>query len=146
MTSPYQPYYEQYPRTAAPGAQPGAHALVREQPLVQLGDIVVTRTEVVTPSGRLPIQQAQLTFLDGSVTTQATPTWAVVVAVIGFFFFLLGLLFLLVKEERTSGYVTIMVTGPGLMHSCRLPVTSRFQVHDLAARVNHVNGLARSQS
>ena len=139
--------YQPYPGTQywPPPGHDGLSPTRTGQPLVQIGDITVTQDEVVTPSGRIPLGQAQLMFTDGSMTSQVTPGWAVVLAVLGFFFFLLGLLFLLVKEERTTGFVTVTVTGPGFMHACRMPAFSRAQVNDVLARVNHANGLAQSR-
>ncbi len=46
---------------------------------------------------------------DDSYETRVTPTWAVVLAVIGAFVFLLGLLFLLVKETRREVRSTVTV-------------------------------------
>lgn len=58
-----------------------------------------------------------------------------------FFFCLLELLFLLVKEERTEGSVQVVVQGPGFLHQSQLPVYSVMQVHDYAARVNYPRSL-----
>jgi hypothetical protein len=69
------------------------------------------------------------------------PTWAIVMTVIGVFFCLLGLLFLLVKEERTEGWVQIVVQGPGFLHQTQLPVSSVLQVQDYNARVAYARSL-----
>ncbi|QLQ16711.1 MAG: hypothetical protein HZY73_14820 [Micropruina sp.] len=47
------------------------------------------------------------------MTTRVIPGWAVLFAILGFLFFLLGLLFLLVREERTTGFVQVQVVAPG---------------------------------
>ncbi|MGE3288799.1 MAG: hypothetical protein AB7J32_22230 [Pseudonocardia sp.] len=114
--------------------------------LVSFGDIGVTSNWVVTPSGRVPVRQAQFLFTDLSHTTSTIPAWAIVLAIVFFLFCLLGLLFLLVKEERTGGWVQIVVTGPGLAHTTQLPVSSPQQVMHYAAQVNYARAIAASAS
>jgi hypothetical protein len=109
--------------------------------MVSIGDIACSQTEVVTPSGRCPVGQATWTFTDMSRTTKTIPTWAIVCTVVFFVFCLLGLLFLLVKEERTEGGVQVVVQGPGLLHQIQLPVASVAQVQDYAARVTYARSL-----
>lgn len=110
--------------------------------LVTIGDIVCTQTEVITPSGRAPIGRVTWSFTDMSRTTKSIPTWAIVCAVIFFFFCLLGLLFLLAKEERTEGFAQVVVQGPGLLHQVQLPVSSVAQLYDINARVGYARGLS----
>jgi hypothetical protein len=98
---PYQqPQYPQYPppgpaQGGPPGPQPGwtepmdaAQAAAARQynapVLVTIGDIVCTRNEVITPSGRAPIGGVVWSFTDLSRTTRSIPTWAIVCAVIFF--------------------------------------------------------------
>jgi hypothetical protein len=59
---------------------------------------------------------------------------------------LLGLLFLLVKEERTVGSVQVVVQGRGFLHTVQLPVANRAQVSDYAARVNYARSLSASRA
>jgi hypothetical protein len=66
--------------------------------------------------------------------------------VVFFFFCLLGLLFLLAKEERTEGSVQVVVQGPGFLHQVQLPVYSVIQVQDYAARVNYARSLSAAGS
>ncbi|HEY3870507.1 MAG TPA: hypothetical protein VGM10_19230 [Actinocrinis sp.] len=110
-------------------------------PLVTIGDIACTQTEVITPSGTCPIATTVWSFTDMSRTQRVMPTWAIVMTVIGVFFCLLGLLFLLVKEERTEGWVQIVVQGPGFLHQTQLPVSSVLQVQDYNARVAYARSL-----
>lgn len=134
----------------SPGPAPGspgfgyapAYELQGEPVLVVIGDISVTRTRVFTPSGIKPLNEVSWTITDGSVTTNGIPTWAIICAIIGLFFFLLGLLFLLVKETRTSGAMQVTVYGPGFVHTAHIPVTSQAQVIDINARVNHARMVA----
>ena len=78
-------------------------------------------------------------------TTTAIPTYAIVLAVVFFLFCLLGLLFLLVKEQRTVGYVQVTVQGPGLLHVTHIPVSSPLGVADINARVNYARSIAMAQ-
>ena len=63
-------------------------------------------------------------------------------AVLFFLFCLLGLLFLLVKEERTTGSVQITVSAPGLLHVTQIPVAAPAAGMDFNARVNCARNLA----
>lgn len=125
------------------GQQPstGGYAMPPAPPLVTIGDIACTQTEVITPSGNCPIGSTVWSFTDMSRTEKVMPTWAIVLTVLGIFLCLLGLLFLLVKEERTEGWVQIVVQGPGFLHQTQLPVTSLAQVHDYNARVAYARSL-----
>lgn len=95
-----------------------------EQFVLTIGDIGVSPSWVVTPNGTAPLRQSQWTAQDRTFTTQTTPTWAIVMAVLGFLFCLLGLLFLLAKESQTSGYVEVTVRSGGLFHVVQLPAHS----------------------
>lgn len=114
--------------------------------LVTIGDIACTGTTVITPSGQAPIGNVVWSFTDMSRTTRSIPTWAIVCAVVFFFFCLLGLLFLLAKEDRTEGGVQVVVQGQGFLHQVQLPVSSVLQVQDYAARVNYARSLSASAS
>ena len=113
-----------------------------EPVLVTIGDISVTGSWVFFPSGTRPLSEISWTVTDGSVTTTSIPAWAIVCAIIGFFLFLIGLLFLLVKETTTRGAMQVAVFGPGFVHTTNIPVTSQAQVTDINARVNYARMLA----
>jgi hypothetical protein len=123
---------------------PPAAGPPQEQMLVTMGDIGVTQSWVVTPSGTRPVGSVTWLFSDMSRTTQSIPAWAIVCAILFFVFCLLGLLFLLVKETRTEGFVQIVVQGPGLVHTTQLPVSSVQQIADYNARVNYARALSAS--
>jgi hypothetical protein len=113
-----------------------------EHMLVTIGDIGVSQSAVSTPSGSAPVGQTSFQFADMSVTREGIPTWAVVCTIVFFVFCFLGLLFLLVKEQRTEGFVQIVVQGPGLLHTAQLPVYSQQQVWDYNQRVNYARSLS----
>jgi hypothetical protein len=129
------------PMDAAQAAAQGAGPV-----MVTIGDIVCTNTTVITPSGQAPIGGVVWSYTDMSRTNRGIPTWAIVCAVVFFFFCLLGLLFLLAKEERTEGSVQVVVQGPGFLHQAQLPVYSLMQVQDYAARVNYARSLTAAAS
>ena len=115
-----------------------------EPVLVSIGDIHCTRTEVITPTGTFPIAGAQWSVTDHSVTTRAIPTWAIVLAIVGTFVVcLFSLFFLLVKEDRTQGFVQVSVFGPeGRSFTTSVPVYSPFAVQDVHQRVAYARNLA----
>lgn len=120
------------------------YPVAREPMLVTIGDIGVTQSTVVTPSGAQPVGAVQWMFTDMSRTTERIPPWAIVCTIIFFAFCLLGLLFLLVKETQTTGYVQVIVQGPGFVHATQVPVSSPAQVADYNARVNYARSVSAS--
>ena len=50
----------------------------------------------------------------------------------------LGLLFLLVKEDRMAGWIHVSVSDSGLWHTTTLPVSSSMQVTDIHNHRLHV--------
>ena len=109
---------------------PGAAAPAASQPYVAtIGDIGITESLVVTPSGTGPLAGSQWVLTDFTHTDSKIPTWAIVLAVVFALACLLGLLFLLVKEHTTTGYVEISVrTTDGVYHVTRIPVQDQNQL------------------
>lgn len=131
----------------APGPIPGSGygSPAGQAPyLVRIGSMVVTETEVHTPAGTIPLNQATFTFADQSYSVRKTPGWAIALAIIGFFIVtVLSLLFLLIKETQTTGHVVVGVHGPGGMNFAEpMPVQNLMQVQDAASRINYANQLA----
>lgn len=113
-----------------------------EPELVTVGDIVVSQHWVSTPSGARPLNQVNWTVTPMYQTTESIPAWAVVCCVLFFIFCLLGLLFLLVKDRKTTGHIQVTVMGPGFMHTCYVPVSSPQQALDVTARVDFARSLS----
>lgn len=113
-----------------------------DRTLVTIGDIGVTDQWVITPNGRCHIRDAHWMFTDMSRTSRVIPTWAIVLCILFILFCLLGLLFLLVKEERTEGSVQVVVQGPKLVHTVQLPVFSVQQVMDYSQKVNYARAVS----
>lgn len=123
--------------------QPAGREQVPEPVLVSIGDITVTRSWVITPSGTRPIGNVQWVFIDRSRTTKAIPVWAIVCTIVGFFVVcVLSLLLLLVKETRTEGWVEVAVHGDGLGHTAHLPVAPPQHVFDYNSRVNYARSIS----
>ncbi|MGW2389378.1 hypothetical protein ACWCYK_07710 [Streptomyces lydicamycinicus] len=118
-----------------PGAQTGGMAL-------SLGDIAVTGDTVMTPAGPMPLKGAVWTATDMSRTEEKIPAHAVVLAIVFFLFCLLGLLFLLMKERVTTGFVQVTVNSGGRHHSTMIPVQSREQVMFVLNQVNYARSLS----
>lgn len=116
---------------------------VNEQVLVTLGDISATASTLRTPSGHQPLRGMEFHLTDMSIRTRKTPTWAIILAVIGFFFFLLGLLFLFVKEEKITGSIRVTARRGGFMHVTTLPVHNAQTIADIHGRVDYLQQLAR---
>jgi hypothetical protein len=109
----------------------GQNAGATPQPesfVVTLGDIGVTSHWVVTPNGTVPLAGTQWTLTDQTRTVRKIPTWAIVCAIVFALLCLIGLLFLLAKEERTTGWLEVRVQGGTLDHTTQIPVTSDGQV------------------
>jgi len=131
---------QQFP--PAPAAPVASDAMIAGEPvLVTIGDISVTSTTVYTPSGSRPLSEVSWTFTDMSTTSQAIPTWAIVCAIVFFLACFIGLVFLLAKENSTTGVVQVSVHGNGFVHTTTIPVSSINQVADISARVSYARSL-----
>ncbi|MFI7103997.1 hypothetical protein ACIBK8_32190 [Streptomyces sp. NPDC050161] len=109
---------------------------------MSIGDIAVTGDTIMTPSGPMPLKGAIWTATDMSRTEEKIPAHAVVLAIVFFLFCLLGLLFLLMKERITTGFVQVTVNSGGRHHSTMVPVQSREQVMFVLNQVNHARSLS----
>lgn len=111
--------------------------------LVSVGDISCTAHEVLTPAGRFPLRGTTWVVRDSSRVEERIPPVAIVLAILFFIFCLLGLLFLLMKEKRVTGYVEVSVQGPGgLYHLTQLPAGVPGVLQDAHSRVDYIRGLA----
>ncbi|WP_069171064.1 hypothetical protein [Streptomyces griseus] len=111
-------------------------------PMLSFGDITVMNDGIVTPSGTMPLKGAVWTATDMSRTEEKIPTVGIVLAVVFALFCLIGLLFLLMKEKRTTGFVQVTVTSGGRHHSTMIPATGPETFQMVMAQVN----TARSMS
>ncbi|MFJ9813847.1 hypothetical protein ACIRU3_01000 [Streptomyces sp. NPDC101151] len=129
-----------FPQQAAPGV-PVAPAPMGGAVLA-IGDITVTGEQIVTPAGQMPLRGAVWNATDMSHTEEKIPTHAVVLAIVFFLFCLLGLLFLLMKEKKTTGYIQVTVTSAGRHHSTMIPAQGPNTFPALMGQINYARSLS----
>jgi hypothetical protein len=137
---------EGIPQAPSPLPEAASSSQIVEQPLVTVGDIMVSRSWVVTPSGTRPVGGLVWNVSDLSTTTTGIPVWAIVCTIVFVWFFLLGLLFLLAKETKTQGVVQVTVQGPYFVHFTQIPVYHPSAVSDVNSRVNFARSLTAAAS
>lgn len=133
-----------FPPSAPPPPAPGGFQAGPQTSgmSLSLGDIAVSGDTIMTPAGPMPLKGAIWTATDMSRTEEKIPAHAVVLAIIFFLFCLLGLLFLLMKERVTTGFVQVTVNSGGRHHSTMVPVQSREQVMFVLNQVNYARSLS----
>jgi hypothetical protein len=137
VNPPAQPTPPGYGFPPQQGPGPGGGA-----PMLSLGDITVMNDSIVTPSGTLPLKGAVWTATDMSRTEEKIPTVAIVLAIVFALLCLVGLLFLLMKEKKTTGFIQVSVTSGGRHHSTMIQATGPETFQMVMAQVN----TARSMS
>ena len=120
----------------------GAGAVAPQPVLVTVGDIGCTQTEVITPNGRHPMAGTTWIVTNQTRVTERIPPYAIVLAIIFALACLIGLLFLLIKERRTEGFMQVAVNGDGFYYATQVPVSGPLQIADVENRVNYIRGLA----
>ncbi|MET9363370.1 hypothetical protein ABZX93_20985 [Streptomyces sp. NPDC006632] len=133
-----------YPGGAAPQWGPPQNQPVMGGgvPVLSLGDITVVNGSIMTPAGALPLKGAVWNATDMSRTEEKMPTVAIVLAVIFFIFCLLGLLFLLMKEKKTTGFVQVTVNSGGRHHSTMIPATDAGTFQWVMGQINYARSLS----
>ncbi|MCC0096398.1 MULTISPECIES: hypothetical protein [Streptomyces] len=107
-----------------------------------LGDITIAGDQIITPSGPMPLKGAMWNATDFSRTETKIPTHAVVLAIVFFLFCLLGLLFLLMKEKTTTGYIQVTVTSGGRHHSTMIPAVDASTYPWVMNQINYARSLS----
>ncbi|MBD0710945.1 MULTISPECIES: hypothetical protein [unclassified Streptomyces] len=143
---------QDYPQAPAyqppvPGGMPmpPQHApmpLTGGAPLLSLGDITVVGDQIITPAGPMPLKGAVWNATDMSRTEEKIPTVAIVLAIVFFLFCLLGLLFLLMKEKQTTGFIQITVTSGGRHHSTMIPARGPDTFPWVMGQLNYARSLS----
>ena len=152
-SSPSDPWGGPAPRpddpwSVPPATPPGGYEPVPAAPdpgpvIMQIAEISVTSTMVLTPTGNLPLAGSQWQVNDYWFSQQRIPRWAIVVAIAGFCVLtVFSLLFLLVKETVTQGTVQVTVTNGPLQYVARIPVTDQAAVTAINQQINYVRTLA----
>jgi len=100
------------------------------------------RTSAMPPA-RVPTARATWTVQDMTLRAMVIPTYAIVLAIVtSVMTCLLGLLFLLIKEERPTGWVQVTVHGPDFTHTTQVPVSRQEMVMDVYSRVDYARSLS----
>lgn len=123
-----------------------SNAPAAEQPLVVIGDVTVTEHWLVTPSGSTALSGTEIFVTDFTRVESKTPTWAIVLAILGFFFLFLGLLFLLVREQVATGYVQVTVRNGTLLHTTNIPAANSATAPDVFGRVQYARHIIAQAS
>lgn len=138
-----------YPQAVPPQPQPQQYAQQQPQPqpafaapLLTLGDIAVNGDTIVSPAGSMPLRGAVWTATDMSRTEERIPPHAIVLAILFFLLCFVGLLFLLMKERVTTGFVQVGVNSGGRHHSTMIPVQSRNQVVYVLNQVTYAQSIS----
>jgi hypothetical protein len=117
---------------------------VGEPVVARFGRITVTDTMVRTSTRSFPLRGSVWRTFDYWQTRRVTPEWAIVLAIVGFFFMpFVSLLFLLVKEQRMSGVLQVAVWDGIRQHAVDLPVRSSLDLQNWRRQVDYVRSLAR---
>ena len=85
---------------------------------MQIGDIGITRSWVVTPRGTAPLRGSEWYIVNRTAYTTEIPVWAIVLAIV---FFPIGLLFLLAKDQRVTGWIEVTVRSAPIAHVVSIP-------------------------
>ncbi|MEW2584340.1 hypothetical protein [Streptomyces virginiae] len=138
---PAAPAYQ--PTIGAGMSVPGGHpAAPVGGAAFALGDITVAGDQIITPSGPMPLRGAMWNATDFSRTEEKIPPHAIVLAIVFFLFCLLGLLFLLMKEKTTTGYIQVTVTSGGRHHSTMIPAVDANTYHWVMSQLGHARALS----
>ncbi|PVE04206.1 hypothetical protein OIE62_26010 [Streptomyces scopuliridis] len=128
-----------YPQSGAAYPVPAGAA---GTPLVSIGDITVVGDSIITPSGTLPLRGAVWNATDMSRTEEKIPTHAIILAIVFFIFCLLGLLFLLMKEKTTTGFIQVTVTSGGKHHSTMIPANHAGTFQMVMGQISYARSLS----
>ncbi len=110
---------------------------------VIIGDIGVSRDWIVTPGGTAPTRGSQWTVVDRVTVTRNIPNWAIVCAIIGAAICLLGLLFLLLKEDTYYGTVDVTVVSGDFRYTTQVYPSAGLQtVNQVRQQIWHAQRLA----
>ncbi|MFC9247290.1 hypothetical protein ACFT7S_25805 [Streptomyces sp. NPDC057136] len=111
-------------------------------PMLAFGDITVMNDSIVTPSGTMPLKGAMWTATDMSRTEEKIPTVAIVLAIVFALVCLIGLLFLLMKERRTTGFIQVTVTSGGRHHATLIPAMGPETFPMVMAQLNSARSMS----
>jgi hypothetical protein len=115
---------------------------MEENVALTIGDIGVSRSWIVTPNGSAPLAGSQWLVRDMTRTEEKMPAVAIVLAILFFLVCFLGLLFLLMKEKTTTGYVEVTIRSGNLVHATQLPISAPYQIDQVRKAVSQAQSMA----
>lgn len=128
-----------------PGPYPPRMAPAGGPVIARFGTIAVTGTAVRTPAGEFPLAGTAWHTYDHWYTTRVLPSWAIALAVLGFFVVpFVSLLFLLVREPRTTGVLQVVVSDGLRQYVADVPVSSPAAARAVQHQVGYVRALANA--
>jgi hypothetical protein len=107
-----------------------------------IGDIAITNDKVITPNGIGNLAASQWIFSDMSRTESRIPSTAIILAIVFALLCLIGLLFLLMRETKITGYAEVSVHTGNLFHKVQIPVKSQNEINNIRDLVNKAQSLA----
>jgi hypothetical protein len=119
--------------------QPPPPPPVPEQPVLTIGDIVVSAHWVVTPTGNTPLAGSMWMVSDQSQRVKKHPWWTILLAIL---LFPIGLLFLLVTNEEIDGYMEVKVRGTGLAYTSQVPIVGPYAAQTIRQQVAQAESMA----
>lgn len=123
--------------------EPVIYGLGEPEPqLAAIGDITISQHWVMTPTGPHPIRGSVWTVTDMSQWNESISTAGVVLCIIFVWFCLLGLLFLLMKDRKLTGYIQVTVQGSGFYHQTLVPVRGPQTLMHVHQSVNYARSLS----
>lgn len=108
---------------------------------VQIGSIRVTNGTVYMQYGQFPLKGSRWHIDHYWETRRELPTWAIVAMCVTVIFCLVGLLFLLVKEDVTTEYARVVVAYGDGGCTTLVPIMGQAQYDYLASLVTYVEML-----
>ncbi|MFF8956442.1 hypothetical protein [Streptomyces sp. NPDC014894] len=121
---------------------PGYGTPMGGAPALAIGDITVVGDSIMTPAGAMPLRGAVWNASDLSRTDEKIPVYAIVLAVLFVGACGLGLLFLLIKEKETSGFVQVTVTSGGKHHSTMIPAVHPHLFHHVMGQIGYARSIS----
>jgi len=110
--------------------------------LGKIGDIGISQYWVTTPNGPYPIRGSVWTVTDMTYQQESMSPAGVVLCILFIWVCLLGLLFLLMKDRRTVGYIQVTVSGSGFHYATMVPAFDRRSAGSVHQMVNYARTLA----
>jgi hypothetical protein len=110
--------------------------------VLSIGDILIDGDKVITPNGIGELSTAQWVFSDVSRTESRIPPVAIILAIVFALLCLVGLLFLLMREEKIYGYAEVSVHTGNLFHKVQIPVRTKGDVEKIQSLVYKAQSLS----